>query len=247
MSAQPTSSGRCPVTAPVRARLRPSVLRRAALCLAWAGLSPTVWALPVAGQGTWETTLASRDINGDGTVDAWYDSVRGVSWLADAKAVRGTAFDDGVNTTDGRVTFASAQSWLAGLDVHGVTGWRFGGGDLMALYASTLGNSTIPASPTTGWTNTGPFLNVPDFGVSGWYWRGDAPEDDGDPLTPPQTRIFAADGLGAPIYFADVTSHYNVWAVKDGDVPVTAVPEPETWALMLAGLAALAWVARTRR
>jgi PEP-CTERM motif len=223
----------------------PRTSLHAALALTAALAAGAAAADPVPGQGTWEATLSSRDINGDGTVDAWYDSVRNVTWLADARAIRGTSFDDGANTTDGRVTYASAASWLAGLDVYGVTGWRFAGADLIALYGTTLGNSSIPMSPTTGWTNTGPFLNVPDFGVSGWYWRGDTPADL-DGTGPLDTRILAADGLGAPFYIVAVDAHYGAWAVVSGDVPVAAIPEPQTWALMLAGLAGLGWRARDR-
>jgi hypothetical protein len=38
---------------------------------------------PISGQGTWETTLHARDVDGDGTVDAYYDSVLDITWLAD--------------------------------------------------------------------------------------------------------------------------------------------------------------------
>jgi hypothetical protein len=202
-------------------------------------------AVAVPGRGTWETTLFARDINGDGAVDAYYDSTRNVTWLADAKAIKGTAFDDGSNINDGKVTYASAKSWLAALDVYGVTGWRFPGADLVTMYSTTLGNSSIPGSPTTGWTNTGPFLNVPDFGVSGWYWRGDTPFQDNPfpaPGEPLKSNILAADSLGAPIYIVAVTASYNAWAVKSGDVPqAVAIPEPTTWALILIGVGVLAW------
>ncbi len=208
-------------------------------------------AAAVPGQGTWQSTLFARDIDGDGVVDAYYDAVNNNTWLADAKAIKGTSFDDGFNTSDGKVTYDSAKSWLAGLNVYGVTGWRFPGADLVPLYGTTLGNSSIPGSPTTGWTNTGPFLNVPDFGVSGWFWRGDTPFQDNPspaPGEPLKSRILAADGLGAPIYVVAVTASYNAWAVKSGDVPVAGVvPEPTTWALMLLGVGALVWRQKSRR
>jgi hypothetical protein len=218
------------------------------LLLSW--LPTAANAVAVPGQGTWESTLFARDINGDGTVDAYFDSTRNVTWLADAKAIKGTSFDDGFNINDGKVTYDSAKTWLAGLNVYGVTGWRFPGADLVPMYGVTLGNSSIPGSPTTGWTNTGPFLNVPDFGVSGWYWRGDTPFQDNPfpaPGEPLKSNILAADSLGAPIYIVAVTASYNAWAVKSGDVPVAAIPEPTTWALMLLGVGALAWRQKSRR
>jgi hypothetical protein len=199
-------------------------------------------AAPVSGQGTWETTLQARDINADGTVDAWYDTVRDVSWLADAKAIRGTVFDDGFDTNDGRVTYASATSWVATLNVSGVTGWRLPDIDIQYLYQDTLGNQTAPFGPLRGWTNTGPFDNVADFGVSGWYWRGTAPE-----VEYPRAQVWTADGTGAYFYSEPVTNKYGAWAVKSGDIMVSAVPEIETWAMMLAGLGLMGAVARRRK
>jgi hypothetical protein len=95
-------------------------------------------AVAVPGQGTWETTLFARDINGDGTVDAYFDSTRNVTWLphANAKAINGTSFDDGFRSNDGKVTCASARSWLAGLDVYSVTGWRVPVADLVPMYGT---------------------------------------------------------------------------------------------------------------
>ena len=83
-------------------------------------------AAPVSGQGTWETTLQARDINGDGVVDAFYDTALNVTWLADANAAAGTIYDSSVfsTATDGQMTWLDAKAWAANLSVYGLTGWR---------------------------------------------------------------------------------------------------------------------------
>lgn len=227
-----------------------TTIRPAALAATLLAVTTSAMAAPVPGRGTWETTLQSRDINGDGTTDAWYDTVRNITWLANPRMAAGTAFDDGFSPTDGRLTFAGAATWLAALDVHGVTGWRFGH-EVDDLYYATLGNHGMP-TPDAGWYNTGPFVNVTNAGSanSGWYWLGVPPYIDPScgPGCPTFSDVFWADGVGAGYYTGiDTSSSMGVWAVHDGDVPVAVVPEPETWALMLAGLAALGVVARRRQ
>ena len=127
-----------------------------------------------AGRGTWETTLQARDVNGDGIVEAYYDTAVNITWLANANAGAGSTFDNGLNPTDGRMTWVNANAWAAALNVQGVTGWRlpemFSGSttssELSHMYCTTLGNFG-PCNPLTttgrgswGFTNTGPFTNV---------------------------------------------------------------------------------------
>ena len=83
-------------------------------------------AAAVSGQGTWETTLQARDINGDGVADAFYDTVLNVTWLADANAAAGTIYDSSGYTTatDGKMTWLDAKAWAANLSVYGLAGWR---------------------------------------------------------------------------------------------------------------------------
>lgn len=223
---------------------------------------------PVPGQGTWETTLQSRDINGDGTVGAYYDTVLNVTWLANANAA-------------GHLDWAQAEDWLQNLDVHGVKGWRLpdvkpvNGASFNAAYSTdgstdsafnitstqselshlfyvTLGNKGFfdasgQAQSGYGLSNTGPFRDV-QTGVN---------------CESSQMPCFASgrDWLGAvhsdnlPFHFdtyfgyqgfidSYIYDKYAVWAVHSGDVPV--VPEPGTYTLVLTGLAAL-MVARKRQ
>ena len=55
---------------------------------------------------------------------AFYDDVLDITWLADVNTAAGSVFDDGSSSTDGRMTWASANNWAASLNISGVTGWR---------------------------------------------------------------------------------------------------------------------------
>lgn len=223
-------------------------------------------AIPVAGQGTWETTLLARDLNTDGVVDAYYDTVLDISWLADANH----AGTNGVNLDRRGAGILYTDTWnsyLAGLDIHGSTGWRlttggqedhsscglFGGyvsagigcsfqttpgdSELAHLYYVTLGNSAGAL------TNTGNFLNI----VAGGAIRMGS-NYDGQYKNPAHGALPMSFNFGRGhknIYRED--DGYLGWAVRDGDVGLaTPVPEPGAWALLLAGAAAIG-VVRHRR
>jgi len=101
-------------------------------------LGVSAQAAPVSGQGTWETTLKGRDISGNpvpllvsgapnpATVFV-YDTVLNLTWLANWNAGAGSSFDDGVSTTDGRMTWSWANAWAAALNVGGFSGWALPG------------------------------------------------------------------------------------------------------------------------
>lgn len=99
---------------------------RSALCASlFIATSGVAQAVSVSGQGTWETTLQGRDLDGNAaTFEAYYDTTLDITWLANANAGAGSAFDDGFSTTDGGMTWANANAWAAALDVNGITGWR---------------------------------------------------------------------------------------------------------------------------
>ena len=95
-----------------------------------------LWSLQVSAavvvdptRGTWTTTLQARYLDGDATPDAWYDTVLGITWLANANAGAGTEYDNGTLPTDGRMTWANANGWATqGLVYSGTWGtaehWR---------------------------------------------------------------------------------------------------------------------------
>jgi hypothetical protein len=85
----------------------------AALCVVALTVSTVAHAAPVSGQGTWETTLQGRDLDGNlSTFEAYYDTALNITWLADANYA-GTTMD-----------WTTANNWAASLNFNGITSWR---------------------------------------------------------------------------------------------------------------------------
>lgn len=217
--------------------------------------APPSSAGPVAGQGTWETTLHARDLDGDGAADADYDSTLNVTWLRDWSA-------------GGYMQWADAAAWVAGLAIGGHTGWRMPGtvdtgapgcdwamsgtdcgynpdpssGELAHLYFVTLGNlsyylpdADIGDDPQPGWglSNTAHFVGMQQQS----YWSG----TEYAPAPANAAWTFALWGFQGPagkINF-DGPSIRTV-ALHDGDIGTpTAVPAPPALALALLALGLL--------
>lgn len=74
-----------------------------------------VQAAPLSGQGTWETSLEGRDLDGDlSNAEAYYDTVLDITWLANADAGE-------------TKSWADAKAWAEGLDTNNdglPDGWR---------------------------------------------------------------------------------------------------------------------------
>lgn len=228
----------------------------------------------ISGQGTWETTLLARDLDSDGKVDAYYDTVLDISWLADADVI-------------GSVSFAVATEWASNLNVAGITGWHLptiniescqtandgtflnGGGvcgygvhswtsDMAHMNLVTLGNESYSGytyDPETDTTvgdgiptgedllsNAGPFI---DLQAAGYWFSKDyaywGTSYEADSAWRYSFHAGRQDSLSDQ-------ANLNAWAVHDGDVGLlVAVPEPETYAMLLAGLGAVGLMARRRR
>ncbi len=80
------------------------VLARLLCAVALVTAATTAQAAPISGRGTWESTLQARDINGDLTIDASYDTELNITWLANWNA-------------NDPMTWSAANAWAAGLDV----------------------------------------------------------------------------------------------------------------------------------
>lgn len=217
----------------------------------------------VSGQGTWETTLQGRDLDGNpATFEAWYDTTLDITWLADADYVWTSGYDG-----DGLMSWDEAKTWAAGLNPYGsgITGWRlpiitdtgtagcdfsFGGTDcgynvdtasseMASMYYDTLGNlsdydTSGKYQPGWGLTNTGPFTNL----GSSVYWS----------VT--EHALYPGIAWYFTLYsgyqdHAGSTNNFRAWAVRPGDVGV--VPLPAAAWLLGSGLLGLIGVARRRR
>jgi hypothetical protein len=222
-------------------------------------LSPAAHAAPVSGMGTWQTTLQARDLDGNGSTDAYYDSTLNITWL---------------DVENRNRTLSEQQSWVDSLAPGGVQGWRlptmrdsgdqgcdFGYADtdcgynvqtrlgdftyseMAHLFYVTLGNlagydaqgQERAGTPGIdfGLVNTGPLEHF----VGGIYFTS-VPNAALDGYT----WTFNAAGLQFYRWNNDLT---RALAVHDGDVG-NAVPAPAAWILVLSALALLA-ACQTRR
>jgi hypothetical protein len=204
--------------------------------------------LPNPNQGTWASTLIPRDLDGKpDTVEAFYDTARNVTWLADANPV-------------GFVRWNDAMAWANALAFPGATAWRlprmFDAGndgcfpndcdylpsprssELAHLYYITLGNAGWPAPGYSFEPHPGPFKHLQVAG----YWT--------------ETQLAPTPSFS---WFFDMRYGYNYWAgganggnpayvlaLHDGMVGVP-VPEPAAAWMLLAGATALMLRARRRR
>jgi len=196
-------------------------------------------------------------------VDAWYDSSRDLTWLGDANAAAGSHFDNGSHGGDGRMTLNAALSWVAWLNVGGVTGWRLpglvdtgtpgcngayvgtdcgfnvdtAGSEMAHMFHDVLGNAS--QYDTEGQLRSG--TSGVDFGLvnAGPF---DNLQNDAywlgtpyaTPVTPTGWSFFTVYGRQVP--FAHSAEMF-AWAVHSGDV--APVPELPAAGLMLGGLAGL--------
>ena len=233
-----------------------------ALLMTAAG-STAVHAQAVSGQGTWETTLLGRDVNLNAvvatSVDAvyLYDTTLNVTWLRNANVAGqmdwNTANTWATNLVTGSGAAAISDWRLPSMtDPNAVFSWSNGGttggynvpansSEMASLFFNTLGNRShvdTNGVPQTGWglTNTGSFQNLQNFA----YWLGT------EGLWGSAWNFYTSDGIQD--YFAK-PNQLDAMAVRNGDVgsPVSPVPEPETYAMLLAGLGLLGTVTRRRR
>ena len=231
-----------------------------------------VKAAGVPGQGTWETTLQPRDLDKNGQIDAFYDTDLDITWLRNAN-VNGQMTWGAANAWAANLVIGAYSDWrLPTMVDTGAPGCDWSGGaggtdcgynmpsaaakvEFAHLYFVTLGNKAYcdPATSTVsvcnvqpGWglaANTGDFQGMGDNQYS--YWLGlELALSQRPPYVPYQNFAWYYDTSGGQAPRSKLDQLQAI-AVHAGDIG--AVPEPETYALMLLGLAALVASKRLRK
>lgn len=185
-----------------------------------------------------------------------YDDDRNITWLADANYAKTSGYD-----TDGRMYWSTANTWAANLSyfdsVRNVTydDWRLPtslntdgtgpcaaynctGSEMGHLHFTEGGLTPDASQPISASTVLDDyFINMQSL----FYWSStEALNSSGNP-TGYAWGFSTLYGGQATVL---TSGQFYAWAVRDGDV--AAIPEPEAWMMLLAGLG-LVGVAVKRR
>jgi hypothetical protein len=232
--------------------------------MAFLGLTTATQAVAISGQGSWETTLQGRDLDGNllNGFEAYYDTIQNMTWLSDANYIK-TAGINNTGLTNGSlktITAYGISEWAlpaATITYNSPCQWYNNGANINPtygcnetvatikqeessttydnLFGNILGNKSSNGSSYST-VNTGPFSNV----QQGEYLTNAVAWYENDGVAPKAVTFSTISGQleRRSISFA---SSYAMWT-KAGDVG--SVPEASTWALMVLGLAGI-WMMRT--
>lgn len=204
----------------------------------------SVTAAPITAQGTWETTLLARDLDGNpATVEAYYDQVRDVTWLVNANLAASQTFGIATHTflipnpdpflpgygyieNNGSMDWTAANMWTDSMNQQSYLGrndWRLPTiDDLYSLNAQTLGNSGY----SYPW-NTGPFENL----RRSLYWSSET-------LSPSEIASFNFGSVSETKSYLEVSRNYVLPLFSGDSIPSTGngdaseVPEPPVLGLL---------------
>jgi len=210
--------------------------------------------------GSAHAALEGRDLNGSlDSFEAYYDTDLDITWLADANYAKTSGYD-----ADGGMTWAAANTWVAKLTfvdaVNNLTydnwrlpttlqpdascrdqrsgGYSYGygctGSEMGHLFDGELGGSPDESILFSTDPDLAKFTNLNSY----YYWSGTR--------YAPDSRFAFQFSFAVGNQDAGFKSEaLYAFAVTPGDVG--AVPEADTWAMLLAGLALVGAATRQRR
>ncbi len=193
------------------------------------------------------TTPGGRDVTSLDGYMSWYEAT---TWAADLNyngitgwrlpktgPVNGNTYDatfSYIGSTDGGFNISASGSAYPGTTSS----------ELAYMYYVNLGNTghVDPSGGSSGCAyglhgcleNTSPFINLLPY----LHWSGSTYAE-----LPNTAWYFSMNG--GDQYANSMGWYGHAWAVHDGDV--AAVPEADTWAMLLAGLGFVGWAARRRK
>lgn len=137
------------------------------------------------------------------------------------------------------VSYQDAITFVEGLSIGGITNWALPTkAQFVSLYisqGSTLNGLAMNFSPFSALGNTGTYAKHLNE-----YWTSDSPRTNYQLTFSPNSCFNCATHMFAERNSSLSGSKFDVWAVA-------VVPEPETYAMLLAGLGLIGAVARRRK
>lgn len=224
--------------------------------------------------GAAQAALQGRDLNGSiNSFEAYYDTDLNITWLADANYANTSGYDaypSSAVTVDGKMSWYQATTWAAnlvivdtvnnitydnwrlptalspdascGLQIYGTSTGYNCGSEMGHLFYNELGGTADQSVMTSAdpdlakFTNLQAFAHYPGMHYY-WYWSGST-----NPSSPSYAFGFEfGDGFQTNSNKFDLA-----WAMAVSPGDVGAVPEAQTYVLMLAGLGLVGWRARRR-
>lgn len=215
------------------------------------------------------TAQAALNDRGGGLL---YDDVLNITWLQDANYAYTSSYD-----ADGRMNWNDATAWAAGLVYGGYDDWRLASNSPVNgtswNYGFSYNGSSDVGYNITSPNSEMAYMYYVNLGLKGYNDTSGAVPPDwgmyGNGTWGGQKDINLVKNLQSWNYWSGAeyantttsswgfqTTHGNqtnlfkggqnfAWAVRDGDV--AAVPEPETYAMLLAGLGLLGFTTRRKK
>lgn len=199
-----------------------------------------------------------------------YDDVLNVTWLQDANYAKTSGYD-----ADGKMNWSAANTWAENLEYGGYADWRLAANTPTGVNWNF--NYSVAGTTDVGFNITSPhsemsYMYYVNLGLKGYFSpQGIFQPDNGVKRdgTLGQADVGLVHNLQSDIYWSgtDMVIPFSwqfspgmgyqgfamnpretemfAWAVRSGDV--AAVPEPESYGMLLAGLGLIGVAARRRR